>query len=101
MNEIRRPLDEADEIAQVRSTMDRFSFPEFVVGYTVKLGEFDDEPAVWIRFETNHRFPHSKDEMLSVGKLLSDLSMSAYAHLRENVPGRQPYFRFGAPESRD
>ena len=97
MNEIRRIESEADEIARVRAMMDTFDMPEFVSGYTVDLGEFDGDPVVWIRFETNHRFPDTKDEILEVGRALSELSARAYMHLRRLLPERYPYFRFGDP----
>lgn len=95
MNEIRRIDSEAHEIARVRAVMDTFDMPEFVTGYTVSLGEFDEGPAVWVRFETNHRFPDTKEEMLEVGRALSELSARAHIHLREFLPDRYPYFRFG------
>lgn len=99
MNEIRRIESEANEIARVRAIMDTFNMPVFVTGYTIDLGEFDDESVVWIRFETNHRFPDTKEEVLEVGRALSELSARAYVHLRKHLPERHPYFRFGDSES--
>ena len=97
MNEIRRIDSEAEEIARVRAVMERFPLPDFVVGYTIELGEFDDEPAVWVRFETTHRFPESREQGMAIGKQLSDLSAGARSYLRENFPSRYPYFRFTDP----
>ena len=97
MNEIRRIESETDEIARMRAMMERFPLPDFVVGYTIELGEFDEEPAVWVRFETTHRFPESREQGMAIGKQLSELSTSARSYLRDNFPSRYPYFRFADP----
>lgn len=36
---------------RVRTVVERHSLPDFIIGYEVRLGEFDGDPAMWIAFK--------------------------------------------------
>ncbi len=97
MNEIRRPIREADEIAAIRNIVMRHQMPPFVAAFDVLLSTVDGDPAVWIIFKTTEGPPHSIDARKARAVTSNHLVDAIHDDLREEVANRYPYFRFSDP----
>ena len=98
MNEIRALGTQADEVVRIRQIVDRHSLPDFVAGYDVELGDFDDEPALWIIFHTTGRMPAAWEERRTRAETLRSLIQAVHPDLLSAVQTRYPYYRFSVPE---
>ena len=94
MNEIRRPESDAQEISRIRAVVEKVKFPDFVDGFEVRLGEFDNEPAMWIIFHTSGERPATVDERRERVQQLRDLKDVVHRELLAAFADRYPYYRF-------
>lgn len=94
MNGIHRHDHEADEIARIREIVGRHPLPQFVTGFDVRLGEFDDEPAMWITFHTTGGRPAAEEARKLRAYVLRDLKDAIHQDLLAEVSHRYPYYRF-------
>lgn len=93
MNEIRRVDRAADEIARIRGVVSRHALPEFVAGFDVELGEFDDEPAMWIIFHLTGERPAAWEDRRARAETMRQTIHALTMELYETGEGRYPYFR--------
>ena len=94
VNEIRRPVREADEIEQFRSIIARHALPPFTTGFKLRFGELNEFPAVWVSFVmTEDLSPDSDDADERI-----DRSLMVIEEIRDDLltqrPDRFPYFTF-------
>lgn len=94
MNEIRPPESEAREISRIRAIVEQVKFPDFVDGFEVQLGEFDDEPSMWIIFHTTGKRPVAVDQRKKRVEQLSELKNVVHRGLMSTFTDRYPYYRF-------
>ncbi len=99
MNEIRRPDRTSDEIARIRTVVGRHPFPEFVTGFDVELGEFHEEPSMWIIFHTIGDRPISVDSRRARADRLRAFKDEVHLDLLAEIGTRYPYYRFSNSES--
>ena len=90
-----------DAIAKVREIVDHHRLPDFIVGYDVRLGDFDGDPALWVVFRVTpgpSRLNAEVDRRVAAMKALHD---ALRPDLLEAFEDRFPYFRYesAVPES--
>lgn len=94
MNEIRRPVREADEIAAIRGIVERHALPDFMTGFTLRLGTFNDDPAVWVTFHVTDDLPQDSDEadprLQAAETTIRDIRDDLFVQ----YPERYPFFSF-------
>lgn len=93
MNEIRRPIGEADEIAAIRAVVSRHEPPEFVDGFTVELGIYENEPAAWIVFRRMGDADLTVDELRSRAQRMTPFVAAIQDDLLRQHEHRFPFFR--------
>ena len=86
------------EIAAVREIVQRHDVPDFVTGFEVVLGEYDDEPIVTVTFNTSGHRPGRVEDRKLRASALSALRHQVHQDLRDHFPQRYPYFDFTTVE---
>ena len=89
----------SDEIARISQIIDREERPEFVVGYDLQFGEFDDEPALWVTFRTTGRRPADVDAQQRRGAALNAFGRAVHRRLLEAGIDRYPYYHFAKADT--
>lgn len=93
MNQIYRRDRDAEEIARIRGIVGRHSFPEFVTGFNVRLGEFDGDPAMWIIFKRAGDEALDLEVLRQRAKVMNDFTRQVQSDLLAEIDDRYPYFR--------
>ena len=94
MNYVPHRARMADELAMIQEIVSRHSLPEFVSGFEVRLGEFADNPAMWIIFKVKGDEPSSNEAMAERVKEIASLRTAVFQDLLDEFDDRWPYFRF-------
>lgn len=94
MNHVPRSNRHAEEIARIREVVSRHSFPPFVDGFDVELGEFAGDPAMWIVFRTIGEDPAEGDDLQRRVEERIALKATVRDDLLDEIDDRWPYFRF-------
>ena len=90
------PMKYQDAIARVRGIVDRHTLPDFILGYDVRLGDFDGDPALWVVFRAVQTSRYDKVEVdRQVGEM-NALHAALMPELLEAFEDRFPYFRYEA-----
>lgn len=92
MNEIRRPIREAEETLAVRAIVERHVLPEFVTGFRVRLGDFNDDPALWVTFLLREDLPPGHPDVAAWVSAIDASIDEVRDDLIENYPRRYPLF---------
>ncbi len=95
-----RRADPESEIARIRTVVQRRAMPAFVSGFEVKLGEFYDDPAVWITFYVLGEAPREREASRKQGLRLKALIDEVQADILAESDDRYPFFRFVEAEHR-
>ena len=94
MNQIRKHDRTGEEIARIRSVVERSLLPDFVSSFDVRLGEFDGDPAMWIIFSSE---PLPDVNEVSAGeraRAMNELAHRVRSIILEDPESPFPYFRF-------
>lgn len=94
MDDVTRPGQQSSEVDRIRAIVNRYDRPPFVTGFDVELGEFDDEPSMWIIFHTTGQRPTTplarKERIDALGRLQEAVDQA----LRAEAADRFPYYRY-------
>lgn len=86
---------ERDE-AEVRSVLDAATLPADVLGYQLRLGEFEGGLALWITFHTSIPDDAPVAELRVAAARLNDFANTVQTAIMRVVPDRFPYVAFAA-----
>lgn len=92
MNEIRRPIREINEIDAIRTIVARHVMPDFVTGFRLELGEFADNPAVWVTLLIERDLPPGDSKLSAWLSALGRIKDTIRDDLIEHYPMRYPIF---------
>ena len=93
MNQILKPDRDAEEIARIRAIVARHALPGLVTGFDVQLGEFNGDPAMWVKFHTVEEAPGTEAFEQQIAQM-SALRESVQTDLLADIDNRFPFFRF-------
>jgi hypothetical protein len=85
---------------RVRAVVERHSLPDFIVGYEVRLGEFDGDPALWVVFKMIPGPGRMTPEIDRRVKAMSALEAALLPGLLEAFEDGSIYFHYEANRSR-
>lgn len=94
MSEVCRGDRKIEEIDRIREVVGRHSFPDFVTGFDVRLGDFDGDPAMWIVFRTAGGYPIDPADIEERVAKLQALKRSIRPDLLTGFGERFPFVRF-------
>ena len=86
-------MEESPIIAKVRDIVGRHKLPDFVVGFDVRLGEFDGDPAMWIVLKTASGPTSWGSELEQQVEAIRLVKEAIRPELLEAFDDRYPYFR--------
>ena len=84
-----------DEI-DARRVLDAVVLPADVLGYGLRLGEFGDNPALWITFRTSIPDDAPLPELQTAAARLNGFADQVQAAMMHVLPDRFPYVAFTA-----
>lgn len=84
---------------RVRAVVERHSLPDFIIGYEVRLGEFDGDPAMWIAFKMIPGPGRMTPEIDRRVKAMGVLEGALLPGLLEAFEDGSVYFRYEADRS--
>ena len=92
MNEIRRPVRDADEIARAREIVSRHELPAFIVGFDIELGVMEDQPALYVVYSTApYDGAPEMDEVLRRADAYGQIDQLILTELLHEFDDRLPY----------
>lgn len=87
-------MNDRDAIAKVHEIVDRYPLPDFVLGYDVRLGDIDGDPALWVVFHVTPGPNQIDDEMRRRIADMDVLEAVIRPELLLAFEERFPYFRY-------
>ncbi len=92
MNEIRRPIRDADEIARAREIVSRHELPDFIVGFDIELGVVEDQPALYVVYSAKpYDGQPEMDEVLRRADAYGQIDQIILTELLHAFDDRLPY----------
>ena len=89
-------MRDAAIVAKVQEVVGRHKLPDFIVGFDVRLGDVDNDPAIWVVFRIapgpNEWGPEAERHVTAMRSLQDTLM----PELLEAFEDRFPYFRYEA-----
>ncbi len=79
---------------RVSAVVERHSLPDFIVGYEVRLGEFDGDPAMWIAFKRTPGPSRMTPEVDRRIKAVNALEDALLPELLAEFDDTSVYFRY-------
>ncbi len=93
MNEIRRPVREAEEVARAREIVARHPMPDFVTDFDVKLAVVEDQPALYVVYsEAPYEGGPEIEEVLRRADAYSEINQIILTELLNAFDDRLPYW---------
>ena len=86
-------------VAKVREIVGQHKLPDFIVGFDVRPGDIDGDPAIWVVFKTAHgpnEWGAEAERQVTAVRSLQDTLMP---ELLDAFEDRFPYFRYEAARS--
>ncbi len=83
-------------VAKVRDIVGRYKLPDFIVGFDVRPGDIDGDPAIWVVFRTApgpNEWGAEAERQVTAVRLLQD---TLTPELLDAFEDRFPYFRYEA-----
>jgi hypothetical protein len=99
MNEIRRTNPDAEEMSRLTAIVGSHSFPDFVTGFDLELGEFQDDPVAWITFHITGGDALPFKELQAQSNAIRPLQDELTSALLDQSPARFPFFRYKDTET--
>lgn len=92
MNEIKRPVRDAEEIARAREIVGRHQLPDFIVGFDIELGTMQDQPALYVVYSAAP-FDGAPDveEVLRRADAYGQIDQTILTELLHEFDDRLPY----------
>ena len=96
MNEVRRLGPTEGELDRVRAIVDKHLRPDLVSGFSVEFGKYEDEPVMWITFDTVGPRPNrtDKEERKKRAEQLLLLKDNVHRELTKEFYDRYPFYSF-------
>lgn len=85
---------------RVRAVVERRPLPDFIIGFEVRFGEFDGDPAMWIAFKMIPGPGRMTPEIDRRVKAMGALEDALLPGLLEAFEDGSVYFRYEADRSR-
>lgn len=93
MNEVRRPVREADEIARAREIVARHALPDFITSFDIKLGVLEDQPALYVVYsEAPYQGEPEIEEALRRADAYGQINQIILTELLHEFDDRLPYW---------
>lgn len=90
-----------DQIVQrVRAVVERQPLPDFIIGFNVRLGEFDGDPALWVIFNMIPGPGQMSPEIKRRVRAMAILEEALLPGLLEAFEDGAVYFHYEADRSR-
>lgn len=86
-------MRESPIVAKAREIVGRHKLPDFIVGFDVRLGDFDGDPAMWIVLKTAPGPTSWGPELDRQVKAIQTLKEAIRPDLLAAFDDRYPYFR--------
>jgi len=93
MHQTQRITRPAEEMARIREIVGRHELPEFVDGFDVQFGSYEDEPAAWITFKLLGSDGLGIEELQRRAAILVPLQNRLFDELMDGDSDRWPFFR--------
>lgn len=87
-------MNDVETINKVREVIARHAFPDFIMGYDIRLGDIDGDPAMWLVFQT---LPGPGHQDIEVDRRISAMNALEGAMMPELLAAfddRYPYIRY-------
>lgn len=94
MNEIRREDRDAKLIRDVSAIVEQEGWPDYIEGFSVRLGLSDWEPAGWITYRINRQEAEPREGWDERAKTLNALTRRVSSAILAQEFGHPFYFRF-------
>ncbi len=85
---------------RVRAVVERHPLPDFIIGFEVRFGEFDGDPAMWIAFKRIPEPGRMTPEITRRVKAMNELENALRPELLEAFEDGSIYFRYENDYSR-
>lgn len=84
---------------RVRAVVEQHSLPDFIIGFDVRLGEFDGDPAMWVTFNMIPGPGRMTPEITRRVRAMNALEAALLPSLLEAFENGSVYFHYKADRS--